>query len=191
MPLFSSVCVCWWGGGGCGWVLDIRNLRHFNKALQGKLLWQFSIEREVLWRQVIEANYGCECGGWCTNSVPSAYGVSLWKTIRQGWPTLSRYIQHEVGDGTCVKYGVGRALWLFAILSYSKRLVWLILWCSTMGSSLECALHEGCARLGVGVLDQLHGCYLWCIGRGMGRIGCIEGQIRFFSFWLLSSVYWS
>ena len=48
---------------------------------------------------------GCEWGGWCANSVtsPYGYGAGLWKTIRQGWPTFTHYIQYEVGDGSRVK----------------------------------------------------------------------------------------
>ena len=33
-----------------------------------------------------------EEGDWCSNSVPSSYEVSLWKTISSGWSTFSRYI---------------------------------------------------------------------------------------------------
>lgn len=31
-------------------------------------------------------------GGWCSNSAPRPYGVSLWKNITQGQPILSCYI---------------------------------------------------------------------------------------------------
>ena len=58
----------------------------------------------MLWRRVIAMIHGCEWGGWCTNSVTSTYGVSLWKSIRHGWPTLLHYIQYDAGDGTCVRF---------------------------------------------------------------------------------------
>lgn len=58
----------------------------------------------MLWRRVIEVEYGCDWGSWCSNSVPGPYGVSLWKTIRQGWPMFLHYIQYEVGDGLRVKF---------------------------------------------------------------------------------------
>ena len=45
-------------------------------------------------------NGGC----WCSKPTPSPYGVSMWKNVRQGWPTFTRYIQVEVGDGSKVKF---------------------------------------------------------------------------------------
>ena len=83
--------------------LGIRNLRLFNEALLGKWLWRFGLERDALWRQVIEAKYGCVWGGWCTGAVSSPYGVSLWKNISQGCP-LSHFILYEIGDGLRVKF---------------------------------------------------------------------------------------
>ena len=44
--------------GGVG----IRKVRLFNKALLGKWLWRFGMERAALWRQVIEVKYGWEWG---------------------------------------------------------------------------------------------------------------------------------
>ena len=72
--------------------LGIRNLRFFNVALLEKWLWRFGHERDALWRQVIKVKYGCDWGGWCSSSFSSPYGVSLWKNIRQEWPSLSLYI---------------------------------------------------------------------------------------------------
>ena len=37
--------------------LAIRNLRYFNEALLGKLLWRFGYEREALWRRVIRVKH--------------------------------------------------------------------------------------------------------------------------------------
>ena len=46
--------------------------------------------------------YGSELlgGGECTNPVLDPYGVSIWRTIRQSWPSVSRHILYEVRDGT-------------------------------------------------------------------------------------------
>lgn len=44
---------------------------------------------------MIEVKYGCDCGGGCSNSEPGPHGVSLWKTIRQGWPMFLHYIYSE------------------------------------------------------------------------------------------------
>ena len=66
--------------------LEIRKIRLSNEALLGKWLWRFGIEKDALWRQVIEMKYGSVWGGWCTKSMNGLYGVGLWKNISQGWP---------------------------------------------------------------------------------------------------------
>ena len=43
-------------------------------------------------------------GGWCTRSVNGPYGVALWKSISQGWPSFSCYILYDIGDGSKVKF---------------------------------------------------------------------------------------
>ena len=70
----------------------------------GKWLWRFGIEKDALWRQVIEMKYGCVWGVWCTRSVNDPYGVGLWKNISQGWPSFSRHILYDIGDGSRVKF---------------------------------------------------------------------------------------
>ena len=70
----------------------------------GKWLWRFGIEKDALWRQVIETKYGCMWGGWCTRSVNGPYGVGLWKNISQRWPYFSRHILYDIGDVSRVKF---------------------------------------------------------------------------------------
>ena len=53
---------------------------------------------------MINVKYGCRWGGWCSSFVPSPYGVSLWKNISWGWPSFSRYILYDIGDGSRVKF---------------------------------------------------------------------------------------
>ena len=53
---------------------------------------------------VIEIKYGNDWGGWCTKEVSNPYGVSLWRTIRQGWLVFSKSIQFEVGVGDRIKF---------------------------------------------------------------------------------------
>ena len=96
---WSTVCTTLSLGG-----LGIRNLRTFNVALLGKWLWRFGQERDALWHQVIEGKYGCDWGGWCSSSFSSPYEVSLWKNIRTGWHSLSRFILYEIGDGSKVQF---------------------------------------------------------------------------------------
>ena len=50
---WASVCAPISSGG-----LGIRKLSLLNEALLGKWLWRFGIEKDALWRQVIESKYG-------------------------------------------------------------------------------------------------------------------------------------
>ena len=96
---WSKVCSPIQSGG-----LAIQNLRYFNEALLEKWLWRFGYEREALWRRVTRIKYGVKEGDRCSNFVPNSYGVILWKNISSDWPTFSRYIQFQIGDGTRVKF---------------------------------------------------------------------------------------
>ena len=60
---------------------------------------EIGIEKDALWRQVIEMKYGCVWGGWCTRFVNGPYGVGLWKNISQGWPSFSRHILYDLVMG--------------------------------------------------------------------------------------------
>ena len=73
---WASVCAPISSGG-----LGIRKLSFFNQALLGKWLWRFGIEKDALWRQVLESKYGFMWGGWCSRPVNGPYGVGLWKYI--------------------------------------------------------------------------------------------------------------
>ena len=100
---WSTSCTPLSSGG-----LGIRNLRTFNVALLGKWLWRFGQESDALWHQVIEAKYGCDWGGWCFCPFSGPHGVSLWKNIRRGWPSLSRFFLYEIGDGSKVRFWLDR-----------------------------------------------------------------------------------
>ena len=56
---------------------------------------------------MIEVKYGCVWGGWCTRSVNGPYGVGLRKNISRGWPSFSRHILYDIGDGSRVKFWQG------------------------------------------------------------------------------------
>jgi hypothetical protein len=45
-------------------------------------------------------------GGWCTKDVKGSYGVSLWKSIRQGWVCFLPFISYSVGSGDSVNSGI-------------------------------------------------------------------------------------
>ena len=61
------------GKGGLG----VRNLSLLNKALLCKWSWQFAMEGEALWKQVICGKYGEEEGDWRSFEVRGSFGVGL------------------------------------------------------------------------------------------------------------------
>lgn len=69
------------------------------------------MERDALWRTVVDAKYGSMWGGWCSNSVQGPYEFFLWKSIRKGWDgyvsfrdasvingILALFNQHKIGS---------------------------------------------------------------------------------------------
>uniref|UniRef100_A0A2N9GR88 Reverse transcriptase domain-containing protein n=1 Tax=Fagus sylvatica TaxID=28930 RepID=A0A2N9GR88_FAGSY len=96
---WSQICVPLRFGG-----LAVRDIRCFNKALLGKWLWRYGMDREAMWRSVVEAKYGSVWGGWCSNSGKGPHGVSVWKFIRQGWDSFYSHCSFLVGDGQRVKF---------------------------------------------------------------------------------------
>jgi len=84
--------------------LGIRNLVMFNRALLGKWLWRFGLERDAWWRGVIDSKFGSMWGGWCSRELVGAFGVGLWKNIRKGWETFSGFTRFEVGDGERIRF---------------------------------------------------------------------------------------
>jgi hypothetical protein len=84
--------------------LGIRNLVLFNRALLGKWLWRFGLERDAWWRVAVDSKYGSLRGGWCSREFAGAFGVGLWKYIRKGWETFSRFLRYEVGDGSRTRF---------------------------------------------------------------------------------------
>jgi hypothetical protein len=84
--------------------LGIRNLVLFNHALLGKWLWRFGMERDAWWRVAVDSKFGSLCGGWCSREIAGAFGVGLWKFIRKGWETFSKFLRFEVGDGSRTRF---------------------------------------------------------------------------------------
>jgi hypothetical protein len=60
----------------------------FNRALLGKWLWWFGIERDAWRRVVVDSKFGSLWVGWCSLEPIDTFGVGLWKNIRKGWETL-------------------------------------------------------------------------------------------------------
>ena len=88
--------------------LAIQNLLRFNQALLVKWLWRYGVERGALWRKVIDVKYGSMWGGWCSDIFWGPYGISLWKNIRKDWPSFSKALSFEVGDGAKVHFSHDR-----------------------------------------------------------------------------------
>jgi hypothetical protein len=84
--------------------LGIRKLVQFNRALLGKWLWRFGMDRDAWWRVAVESKYGSLWGGWCPREVAGAFGVGLWKFIRKGWENFSKFLRFEVGDGSRIRF---------------------------------------------------------------------------------------
>jgi hypothetical protein len=80
---WSQICSPIQNGG-----LAIRDLGIFNQVLLGKWLWRYGLERDALWRSVVDVKYGSLWGGWSSDSIKGSYGVSVWKFIRRGWDTF-------------------------------------------------------------------------------------------------------
>jgi len=64
--------------------LGVRNLLVFNRALLGKWMWRYGIERDAWWRIVVDSKYGSLWGGWCSLEPVGTFGVGLRKNIRKG-----------------------------------------------------------------------------------------------------------
>ena len=55
---WAKVCEPIQNGG-----LGVKYLRFFNQSLLGKWLWRYGMDREALWRKVVEVKYGSLWGG--------------------------------------------------------------------------------------------------------------------------------
>jgi hypothetical protein len=96
---WSKVCIPISEGG-----LGIWNLLMFNRALLGKWLWRYRIERDAWWRVAVDSKYGSLWGGWCSREPVGPFGVGLWKNIRKGWEIFSGFTRFAVGDGTRTRF---------------------------------------------------------------------------------------
>lgn len=73
--------------------LAIRKIRLFNEALLGKWLWRLGMERDALWRHVVDLKHGSMGGGWCTKAAHGAYGVNPWNIYSVGGTNFLIYIK--------------------------------------------------------------------------------------------------
>ncbi|XP_049381380.1 uncharacterized mitochondrial protein AtMg00310-like [Solanum stenotomum] len=85
--------------GGMG----IRDLRKQNNSLLMKSLWRYNEEGQALWKDVIRSKYG-EYNPWCNNVSVDAYGVGVWRTIRNLWKKLEANTYIAVGNDRRTKF---------------------------------------------------------------------------------------
>ena len=64
------------------------------------------MERDFLWRRVVDAKYGSMLGWgcWCSNGVQGTYGICLRKNIRKGMDNFHSLVAFKVGDGANIKF---------------------------------------------------------------------------------------
>jgi len=84
--------------------LGMRNMIQFNKVWLGKKLWRFAMERDVLWRKVVDIKYGSMRGGWCSKEVGGPFEVGVWKCIKRGWDAFVARVRYEAEDGSRVLF---------------------------------------------------------------------------------------
>jgi hypothetical protein len=75
---------------------------------------RFATEKEVFWRLVVEAKYGCLNGGWCSKEVEGPFGIlRKWRGLLVlecgnifggGGVFFSSYLSFDVGDGSFISF---------------------------------------------------------------------------------------
>ncbi|RVW57146.1 putative ribonuclease H protein [Vitis vinifera] len=110
-----------WGGGSTGrkihlinWKvvctqkekrgLGIRRMGLLNKALLGKWIWRFAVEKDVLWKKVIGVKHGLEGCGWKSKEVRGPFGVGVWKEILKEMSWCWNNMKFKVGRGTKIMF---------------------------------------------------------------------------------------
>ncbi|RVW90897.1 Urease [Vitis vinifera] len=84
--------------------LGIRRIDSLNKALLGKWVWRFAVEKDNFWRVMIGVKYGQEEFGWKTKEGRGTYGVGVWKEIMKEAKWCWENIKFKVGKGTRIKF---------------------------------------------------------------------------------------
>ncbi|KAK9286538.1 hypothetical protein L1049_014936 [Liquidambar formosana] len=84
--------------------LGFWHLVDMNKALLGKWLWRFVVDKEALWKKMVSWKFGVEEEDWNTKKVRGTYGMGVWKAISQGWDDFVKHIRFKVGDGNSISF---------------------------------------------------------------------------------------
>lgn len=70
-----------------------------------KQSWRFTSEEHALWKEVISVKYGSQ-GSWTMKVMTTAYGMGLWRSIRDLWQNFVSNIGFVVGDGRGLLFGM-------------------------------------------------------------------------------------
>jgi len=54
------------------------------------------MERETLWRLVVETKFDNMRGDWCSKEIVGPFGVGVWKHIKWGWGVFLSFMRYEV-----------------------------------------------------------------------------------------------
>jgi hypothetical protein len=92
---WSRICTLIKSGG-----LGAKNLIQFNRSLLEEWLWRNALEREALWRLIIETKYDSLRAGCCSKKVTMPFGVRVHKYIGRGWETFSTFVRYKMGGGS-------------------------------------------------------------------------------------------
>jgi hypothetical protein len=84
--------------------LGVRNMVLFNRALMGKWFLRYALERDALWRKVVDFKYESMKGDWCSKEVGGSFEVGVWKCIRRGWDAFAAHVRYEIENGSKVLF---------------------------------------------------------------------------------------
>jgi hypothetical protein len=62
------------------------------------------MERETLWRLVVETKFDNMRGDWCSKEIVGPFGVGVWKHIKWGWGVFLSFMRYELGDGSKIRF---------------------------------------------------------------------------------------
>ncbi|KAH0764469.1 hypothetical protein KY285_000340 [Solanum tuberosum] len=72
-------------------------------SLLEKWPMRYAREENSLWREVIHKKYGT-FSHWCTKTVNTRYGVSIWKSIRALWDVFAGNTELPPGNGRTIAF---------------------------------------------------------------------------------------